>query len=258
MIAPGKFEATLDSDYRGCAYLAAAYLTSYLSGKPIFSAVAVGAVIGDIISGSTHFILDYWPIDRRELAWHHEDTIPAVQDFQANELYLTSSEWDRFLWQFHSHHDVPYPSDRPVIDLITENLKFGIPVCLSGVAAASFGYAPPVTPWSTCIAGATGVLSQGTHFLAHARNHGFMNNWFIEKLQDYGLLLSPEEHRTHHTRYDRNFCIFNGWANPLINFIREMLTIAGVSPKMAPTVQLHIERCCQNLHCTTEEYRQLC
>ena len=121
--------------------MAAAFGASYLFNTNAVAAVASGAFLGDLISGVAHFVLDYWPIERRELAWHRESTIPSVKNFTSNNrLYLTSSDWDQFLWQFHSHHDVPYPSDRPVVDLMAENLVFGIPICGAGVAAASYGF----------------------------------------------------------------------------------------------------------------------
>ncbi len=39
-------------------------------------------------------------------------------------------------------------------------------------------------------------------------------------LQDNHFILHPKEHRLHHTgKHDVNFCIVNGWANPLLNSI---------------------------------------
>ena len=39
----------------------------------------------------------------------------------------------------------------------------------------------------------------------------------IVVLQDLGVLLHPRVHRVHHEAFDRNFCIFNGWANFLVD-----------------------------------------
>jgi sterol desaturase/sphingolipid hydroxylase (fatty acid hydroxylase superfamily) len=36
-------------------------------------------------------------------------------------------------------------------------------------------------------------------------------------LQDLGVLLHPRVHRVHHQTYTRNFCIFNGCANPVVD-----------------------------------------
>ena len=44
---------------------------------------------------------------------------------------------------------------------------------------------------------------------------------FVMFLQDNHFILHPKEHHIHHTspKYDVNFCIVNGWANPLLNSI---------------------------------------
>jgi hypothetical protein len=40
-------------------------------------------------------------------------------------------------------------------------------------------------------------------------------------LQRYHIILNPSEHHIHHAspKYDVNFCLLNGWANPLFNTI---------------------------------------
>jgi hypothetical protein len=43
---------------------------------------------------------------------------------------------------------------------------------------------------------------------------------FVMFLQDIRLIVHPKEHHIHHTgKHDMNFCIVNGWANPLLNSI---------------------------------------
>lgn len=65
-----------------------------------------------------------------------------------------------------------------------------------------------------------GSMCQTTHALAHEgrsqRNKTFPK--IIAFLQKYHLILPPHVHGRHHQdEHDRNFCIFNGWANPLLN-----------------------------------------
>jgi len=65
-----------------------------------------------------------------------------------------------------------------------------------------------------------GSLCQTTHALAHEgrqkRNDTFPV--IIAALQRFHLILPPKAHGGHHQdEHDRNFCIFNGWANPLLN-----------------------------------------
>jgi hypothetical protein len=66
------------------------------------------------------------------------------------------------------------------------------------------------------------VLSYGvqvSHFLAHQRVHHGKQSLppLVAHLQDLGLMLHPRVHKQHHDTFDFNFCIFNGWANPMVN-----------------------------------------
>ena len=65
-----------------------------------------------------------------------------------------------------------------------------------------------------------GSLCQTTHALAHegkiGRNKTFPNT--VSLLQRLHLILPPKTHGQHHWEdHDKNFCIFNGWANPMFN-----------------------------------------
>ena len=76
---------------------------------------------------------------------------------------------------------------------------------------------------------ATNVL----HKWAHAEK----TNWLISRLQRSRVFLSPAHHHLHHTRpFDSNYCITNGWLNPLlerIRFFRNLeatLSAIGIKP----------------------------
>ena len=68
-------------------------------------------------------------------------------------------------------------------------------------------------------------FGQITHQLAHFVNHASKKEkkqfkYRITKLlQEYNIIIKTEEHRKHHQTYDTNFCLLNGWANPLLNSI---------------------------------------
>jgi len=68
-------------------------------------------------------------------------------------------------------------------------------------------------------------LVQLTHQLAHFVNHAskkekkHLKYRIVKMLQDNHIILKTEQHRKHHQTYDTNFCILNGWANPLLNFV---------------------------------------
>ena len=76
---------------------------------------------------------------------------------------------------------------------------------------------------------ATNVL----HKWAHAEK----TNRVISRLQRSRVFLSPAHHHLHHTRpFDSNYCITNGWLNPLlerIRFFRNLeatLSVIGIKP----------------------------
>ena len=74
---------------------------------------------------------------------------------------------------------------------------------------------------------------QITHKYAHYMNHATdeqKNSSFgkvLNFLQENRIILSPSEHRKHHQaqNHDINFCMVNGWANPLLNAIVSHPTI---------------------------------
>ena len=88
-----------------------------------------------------------------------------------------------------------------------------------------------------------GLPSQQTHFLAHARRRGLLKEWpMIERLQDWRLILHPDAHQQHHEKFNCNFCILNGWANPLMNRVARLLTHFGVLAEEPPTARNRRER----------------
>lgn len=74
---------------------------------------------------------------------------------------------------------------------------------------------------------------QITHKYAHYMNHATdeqKNSSFgkiLNFLQENRIILPPSEHRKHHQaqNHDINFCMVNGWANPLLNAIVSHPTI---------------------------------
>ena len=201
----------------------------------------IAIFLADLVSGIVHIVLDYQEVKNTDLRLHVEKDIPDIMNFkETNPLFMNASKRDKFLWNFHAHHDVPYPSSEPEF---AEILKVLIPsliiLCISyclyvkgiikkrGIRILLFA-----TPFF--------ILSQKIHFLAHARNHNKLNNeCFLEKIlcfmQDYNIILNPKEHRKHHQTYDCNFCIVNGWANPLLNLVTKLLIEINILPKIPMT-----------------------
>jgi ubiquitin-conjugating enzyme E2 variant len=66
------------------------------------------------------------------------------------------------------------------------------------------------------------VATNQFHKWAHQENPPRFARW----LQRTRLVLEPNHHQQHHTRpFDSNYCITNGWLNPVLNRIRFFRTL---------------------------------
>jgi len=73
--------------------------------------VGIGLYVLDLITGLVHMHLDYQEVKNRKLRLHVERNIPDVIKFETTDaLFYNATPNDQFLWNFHVHHDAPYPS----------------------------------------------------------------------------------------------------------------------------------------------------
>ena len=173
----------------------------------------------DLVSGMVHLYLDYQVIDDETLRKHVEKSIVAIQEFEKSAMFRNATFWDQFLWDFQIHHQVPFPAAVSEWELTMQIARpVALPYIISACAyAMGFLNGSFARIWLLTLTWSPFV--QATHFAAHRRTHGKLTNSAICVLQDYGLLLSAASHKKHHEEFDCNFCIFNGWANPVVNWI---------------------------------------
>ena len=83
--------------------------------------------------------------------------------------------------------------------------------------------------------------------LFHKWAHAEATNAFISCLQKSRFLLSPAHHDLHHmTPFDSNYCITNGWLNPLLEKVRffrrieSALSMIGIKPNESSSVAVAI------------------
>ena len=181
--------------------------------------VAASMFVVDLLSGLVHMFLDYQSIEG-DLQGHVEKTIPAIRKFETTLRFQEAKAWDRFLWDFQIHHEVPYPSAVSEGELAMQIAgPIAVPYAMS-VGAYALGYisGPAGRIWILSLT--LSPLVQATHFAAHRRTHGQLKGvggTIVSWLQDAGLILHPLTHKRHHETFDCNFCILNGWANPIVN-----------------------------------------
>ena len=196
----------------------------------------------DFISGLVHFHLDYQTIHDKELRLHEEPTIPDIVTFKTQDAFQRASRGDQFLWNFHVHHDVPFPSADSTTELFWQIARPLAPLVLAIVASMYYQWIDVWVGRMLLVACALGSITQFTHFAAHARSRGLVTNRVVVFLQDARIILHPDTHRIHHEKYDCAFCILNGWANPAVDLLRCLGSHVGLFPKEAPTITVRRER----------------
>ena len=93
--------------------------------------------------------------------------------FEENDdLFRKATPMDQYLWNFHVHHDAPYPSKDSEFELVMQIVRpLFLPLC-GFIALYRFGYMSDTTARILFGALSMGPLMQKFHFLAHARNRG--------------------------------------------------------------------------------------
>ena len=106
--------------------------------------IALGLYILDLITGLVHMHLDYQEVKNRELRLHVENNIADVIKFEQNDpLFYNATPNDQYLWNFHVHHDAPYPSVDSEWELTMQIVRpLSLPYLLS-VLLCYMGYMHP-------------------------------------------------------------------------------------------------------------------
>ena len=199
--------------------------------------IFAGIYLLDFVSGVFHATLDYSDVGE-PLRTVVRRTFEEVHETRKHDLrYLASPPWLQVVWNFQAHHAAPFPEHD---DQITETAWIAGPLLLVTGLQRALGYLAD-GPWRVWVVLLTlAHFVQSSHFLAHQRVHLGRSSLppFVAKLQDAGLLLHPDVHRRHHETFDCNFCIFNGWANPIVNAGFRLAKRIGV---VDPSVTLQVE-----------------
>jgi hypothetical protein len=164
------------------------------------TSIVPGLYLADFISGLIHLFFD-----TRTITGH--------------------SKLDALCEAFHLHHQVP-------VEFLTmrsiELLHHGsVPIVPLLFSVFNYIHATPKKHILTQITTLYGLhVIQFVHHKTHYINHATpiekdsLYGRFLIFLQENHIILSPKEHRRHHTEpYDTTFCLVNGWANPLLNAI---------------------------------------
>ena len=160
-------------------------------------AIPLGIVGGDLVSGIVHWAADTYGSEETPLIG------PSL------------------VKPFRLHHIYPR-------DICTHGLvELTGNVCILAVPALSLSlyllWLMPDSGWlafaAICFAllAAATVATNHFHMWAHQESPSRLARW----LQRRRIVLEPQHHQMHHTLpFDRNYCITNGWLNPLLNKLK--------------------------------------
>jgi len=129
------------------------------------------------VTGLIHCLLDFQTVDDDELRLHIETSVEAVEAFEKTKLFTDATERDRYLWNFHSHHEAVYPSSDSQLELFMQLFWYVRVVWPLFYLGYYYGVVPEATSRVWLVALIVGLPSQQTHFLAHARRRGLLKEW---------------------------------------------------------------------------------
>ena len=110
--------------------------------------------------------------------------------------------------------------DTPTLEVLAHpTLLWSIPITIFSVIFVS----NPVIQAGLMSMAIFGGLSHKMHQYAHRRMAGRPIPYLMGKLQDFGLFIHPATHAMHHSDTRYNHSIFHGWANPILNIIRDYM-----------------------------------
>lgn len=184
-------------------YLAARALGWASLAVMIIVGAPVAWILADFVSGLIHWFADTYGADDTPLF----------------------GPW--LIKPFRQHHQYAR-------DICTHNLVLTIGNSCTGAAPLQVGLlylllrAEDVSITSAALAFVFNLFTMAmvaTNVL-HKWAHAEKTNWLISRLQRARVFLSPAHHNLHHTQpFDSNYCITNGWLNPLLERIRFFRTL---------------------------------
>ena len=190
-----------------------------LIGNSMFACL-IGLFVADFITGSAHLTFDHVMLD----------AVPT----KSRPLL----QWLAFGFQY--HHAVPTSwndGDFFYLAILRTGFIGLLPFTLMQLMASSFHLH---LSWriffATCAFSC--LFCQVPHAAAHGRWKKSRVSWMIRLLQRLKLFVDPKDHHEHHTYFDRNFAIFNGWSEPLLRILYNYASKEHIiAPEMKPEVQ---------------------
>ncbi len=210
-------------------YLIVAYVARGHLSWWTLPVVLLAMYLADAASGVAHFVVDYTPnatgVGLKDLYEYTGDKGSEDYVKRRNLAMSKISGFQEVVFDFKVHHLTPDALGRRSILKMTLPVVVyaAFPLTLALVVLGELGWMPPNLSLFVVVLVGCGTISQYAHSCTHKRN----TPWPARALQRCRLFLSPREHRIHHEHPDREFCLLNGWANPLINRVFRLMLRRG-------------------------------
>ncbi len=210
-------------------YLVAAYVVRGQASWWTLPVLLLAVYLADAASGVAHFIVDYTPnatgVGLRELYEYDGDKGSDDYVQKRNAAMRKISGFQEVVFDFKVHHLTPGALGRRSI------LKMTLPVIVYAtfpltvlfVSLGELGWLPADVSLFLAVLVGCGTVAQYAHSCTHKRKTPAVARF----LQATGLFLSPAAHDVHHQHPDRQFCLLNGWANPLIDRVFSFVLSRG-------------------------------
>lgn len=186
---------------------------------PLF--ILIAFYLADFLSGIVHFVLDYRytkpDSGLRDLYFYEGNKGAQEYVTLRSKVMKNVSALDEVVFDFKVHHISPGTlARRSFLTVCLPIVYFGsLPmICVLFALSTMEWISGNLILMGWCFISALS-LAQYAHSCAHKRQVPLIPK-LLQKLR---LFISKEKHDSHHTDLGQDFCLLNGWANPLVNVI---------------------------------------
>ncbi|MCJ8311906.1 MAG: carotenoid synthesis regulator CarF [Saccharospirillaceae bacterium] len=216
-------------------YLLVDYSVWNIWSIPIFF---LALYVADVFTGFVHIYFDYRPcvsgVGLRELFFYKGSKGSDEYIKMRRKTMTKISAFQELTFDFKIHHPSPDTlGRRGFVKLTVGGIVFGgLPASLLLLLLAQLNLLNQYFILFSLIFIAAMVISQYTHSCAHKKKIPYIPN-ILQKIR---FFVSPERHDVHHQTLNRDFCILNGWSNPLVNMIfdycekKSWVDMSGLEP----------------------------
>jgi hypothetical protein len=210
-------------------YLLGAYVVRGQFSWLTLPVLLFAVYVADAASGVAHFVVDYTPnttgIGLKELYDYRGDKGSPDYVEKRRVAMRKINGFQEVVFDFKVHHLTPRAlGRRSVLKMTLPVIVYAtFPLTLLFVLLGELGWLPADVSLFFAIMVGCGTVAQYAHSCTHKRKIP-ADARFLQRTR---LFLPPVAHEVHHRFPDRQFCLLNGWANPLIDRVFSFVLSRG-------------------------------